>query len=150
MGKAMTTGAESWCRRGHYSGAQLYRRVKGNRIASDNVVCEREVLSLDEHARSFWMMREVLILDERAWNVVNAHTRASQRNRHSKGVLCAPRRPNYDHTRKGALIQRDKDNMPNPRMTRTGNYMSKWDIWTAIMRCEIVNARQRSDCIINY
>ena len=30
-----------------------------------------------------------------------------------KNVLCHPRRPEYNHTRKGALIQREPDKMPN-------------------------------------
>ena len=30
-----------------------------------------------------------------------------------KNVLCPPRRPEYNHTRKGALINRNQDEMPN-------------------------------------
>ena len=95
----MTTGAGSWCRRGHCSCAQLYRRVNGNRIASDNVVRVREVLSLDDRTEC----------GENAPTKGESIKQIGTR----KGVLCSPRRPKYNHCQKGALIQREKDHMPD-------------------------------------
>ena len=59
-------------------------------------------------------VRGVLSLDDRTECGENAHTTGESEIEFGtrKGVLCPPRRPKYNHSRKGALIQRDQDKMP--------------------------------------
>ena len=56
----------------------------------------------------------VLSLGDRTECGENAYTTGkSNKFGTRKSVLCAPRRPKYNHSRKGALIQREPDKMPN-------------------------------------
>ena len=52
-------------------------------------------------------------LDDRTECGVNAHTTGESKEFSTrKGVLCPPLRPMNNHTRKGALIERDQDKKP--------------------------------------
>ena len=80
------------------SATESISRTLGNSVASKVVTGVREVLSLDDRT-------------ERG---ENAHsTGETKESDIRKNAFCHPRRPEYNHSRKGALIQREQDEMSN-------------------------------------